>query len=118
MPPAAIHTDLAKGFIRAETVAYEDLVTLGSMAEARKARPAPLRGQDLPGPRRGRARDPVLALSQFEAGSVGSKSAMTALNALPSSSPVVVVVVIVVVLVGVGQLDLELGRGSSRSPRC
>ena len=34
---AAIHTDLAKGFIRAETVAYEDLVTLGSMAEARKA---------------------------------------------------------------------------------
>ena len=34
---AAIHTDLAKGFIRAETVAYEDLVRLGSMAEARKA---------------------------------------------------------------------------------
>ncbi len=34
---AAIHTDLAKGFIRAETVAYEDLVALGSMAEARKA---------------------------------------------------------------------------------
>lgn len=33
----AIHTDLAKGFIRAETVAYEDLVNLGSMAEARKA---------------------------------------------------------------------------------
>jgi GTP-binding protein YchF len=32
-----IHTDLAKGFIRAETVAYEDLVRLGSMAEARKA---------------------------------------------------------------------------------
>ncbi len=33
---AAIHTDLAKGFIRAETVHYEDLVVLGSMAEARK----------------------------------------------------------------------------------
>ena len=32
----AIHTDLASGFIRAETVAYEDLITLGSMAEARK----------------------------------------------------------------------------------
>jgi GTP-binding protein YchF len=32
----AIHTDLAKGFIRAETVAYEDLLKLGSMAEARK----------------------------------------------------------------------------------
>src|SRR5262245_21136116 len=33
----AIHTDLARGFIRAETVAYEDLLTLGSMAEAKKA---------------------------------------------------------------------------------
>ena len=34
---AAIHTDLAKGFIRAETVSYEDLLALGSTAEARKA---------------------------------------------------------------------------------
>jgi GTP-binding protein YchF len=33
----AIHSDLAKGFIRAETVAYEDLLQLGSTAEARKA---------------------------------------------------------------------------------
>jgi GTP-binding protein YchF len=35
-PEAAgeIHTDLQKGFIRAEVVAYEDLVTLGGMAEA------------------------------------------------------------------------------------
>jgi ribosome-binding ATPase YchF (GTP1/OBG family) len=33
---AAIHTDLAKGFIRAETVQYEDLVVLGAMAEARR----------------------------------------------------------------------------------
>jgi len=33
----AIHTDLAKGFIRAETVAYDDLLALGSMAEAKKA---------------------------------------------------------------------------------
>jgi GTP-binding protein YchF len=32
----AIHTDLAKGFIRAETVPYEDLLALGSTAEARK----------------------------------------------------------------------------------
>jgi len=32
----AIHTDLAKGFIRAETVGYEDLLVLGSMAEAKK----------------------------------------------------------------------------------
>jgi GTP-binding protein YchF len=33
----AIHTDLAKGFIRAETVSYDDLLALGSIAEARKA---------------------------------------------------------------------------------
>jgi len=33
---AAIHTDLAKGFIRAEVVAYDDLVSLGSTAEARR----------------------------------------------------------------------------------
>jgi len=32
----AIHTDLARGFIRAETVPYEDLVALRSTAEARK----------------------------------------------------------------------------------
>jgi hypothetical protein len=33
---AAIHTDLARGFIRAEVVLCEDLLTLGSMAEARR----------------------------------------------------------------------------------
>lgn len=33
---AAIHTDLARGFIRAEIVDYEDLIKLGSFAEARK----------------------------------------------------------------------------------
>jgi GTP-binding protein YchF len=32
----AIHTDLARGFIRAEVVAYEDLLHLKTMAEARK----------------------------------------------------------------------------------
>ena len=32
-----IHTDLAKGFIRAETVHYDDLLAFGSTAEARKA---------------------------------------------------------------------------------
>ncbi|NUM48802.1 MAG: redox-regulated ATPase YchF [Anaerolineales bacterium] len=31
----AIHSDLQKGFIRAEVVSYEDLITLGGMAEAR-----------------------------------------------------------------------------------
>ncbi len=34
---AAIHTDLAKGFIRAETVAYDDLIELGGLAQARTA---------------------------------------------------------------------------------
>ena len=33
---AAIHSDLARGFIRAEVVPYADLIELGSMAEARK----------------------------------------------------------------------------------
>lgn len=33
----SIHSDLAKGFIRAETVHYDDLMTLGSMAEVRNA---------------------------------------------------------------------------------
>jgi ribosome-binding ATPase len=32
----AIHTDLARGFIRAEVVAMEDILALGSMAEARR----------------------------------------------------------------------------------
>lgn len=34
---ATIHTDLAKGFIRAEVVAYTDLIELGNMAHARSA---------------------------------------------------------------------------------
>jgi ribosome-binding ATPase len=32
----AIHTDLAKGFIRAETIAYEDLLAAGSMTDAKR----------------------------------------------------------------------------------
>ena len=28
--------DLARGFIRAETISYEDLLAMGSMAEARR----------------------------------------------------------------------------------
>lgn len=34
---AAIHSDLAKGFIRAETVAYDDLIELGGLSQARNA---------------------------------------------------------------------------------
>jgi ribosome-binding ATPase len=33
---AAIHSDLARGFIRAEVVTYDDLIACGSLAEARK----------------------------------------------------------------------------------
>ena len=58
----AIHTDLAKGFIRAETVAYEDLLDARLDGRGAEGRPAPLRGQDLPGPRRRRRRDPLQPL--------------------------------------------------------
>jgi len=30
-----IHTDIARGFVRAEVVAYDDLITLGSMVECK-----------------------------------------------------------------------------------
>ncbi len=33
----AIHSDLARGFIRAEVIAYEELIALGSLVEARRA---------------------------------------------------------------------------------
>jgi len=47
-PEAAgeIHTDLQKGFIRAEVVAYDDLVTLGGMAEARAKGKLRLEGKE------------------------------------------------------------------------
>ena len=42
----AIHSDLARGFIRAEVVAYTDLIAAGSMAEAKKAAALRLEGKD------------------------------------------------------------------------
>jgi GTP-binding protein YchF len=47
-PAAAgvIHSDLQKGFIRAETIAYADLMALGSMAEARKHGKLRLEGKE------------------------------------------------------------------------
>jgi GTP-binding protein YchF len=45
---AAIHTDLAKGFIRAEVVAYEDLLETGSMAGARAVGKLRLEGKQYP----------------------------------------------------------------------
>lgn len=41
-----IHTDLQKGFIRAETIAYADLMAAGSMAEARKHGKLRLEGKE------------------------------------------------------------------------
>jgi ribosome-binding ATPase YchF (GTP1/OBG family) len=42
----AIHSDLQKGFIRAEVVSYTDLVALGGMAEARSKGKLRLEGRD------------------------------------------------------------------------
>ena len=42
----SIHTDLARGFIRAEVVSYSDLMAGGSMAAARKAGQVHLEGKD------------------------------------------------------------------------
>lgn len=41
-----IHSDLQKGFIRAETIAYDDLINAGSMAEARKQGKLRLEGKE------------------------------------------------------------------------
>jgi ribosome-binding ATPase YchF (GTP1/OBG family) len=47
-PEAAgeIHTDLQRGFIRAEVVSYDDLVSLGGMAEARARGKLRLEGKE------------------------------------------------------------------------
>jgi ribosome-binding ATPase YchF (GTP1/OBG family) len=42
----AIHTDLQKGFIRAEVVGYRDLVTLGGLPEARAKGKLRLEGKE------------------------------------------------------------------------
>ena len=42
----AIHSDLQKGFIRAEVISYEDLIELGSLSEARKHGKLRLEGKD------------------------------------------------------------------------
>ncbi len=49
-PEAAgvIHSDLQKGFIRAEVIAYNDLIELGSMAEAKAKGKLRLEGKEYP----------------------------------------------------------------------
>jgi len=44
----AIHTDLQRGFVRAEVVAYEDLISLGSMNEAKAKGKLRLEGKEYP----------------------------------------------------------------------
>ena len=41
-----IHSDFEKGFIRAETVSYDDLVKYGSMSAAKEAGKVRLEGKD------------------------------------------------------------------------
>ncbi|MGC9395687.1 MAG: redox-regulated ATPase YchF [Anaerolineae bacterium] len=41
-----VHTDLARGFIRAEVIAYDDLIAEGTMAAARKTGKVHLEGKD------------------------------------------------------------------------
>ncbi|MDE1455209.1 DUF933 domain-containing protein, partial [Bacillus paralicheniformis] len=41
-----IHTDFERGFIRAETVAYDDLLEAGSMASAKEAGKVRLEGKE------------------------------------------------------------------------
>jgi len=41
-----IHSDFERGFIRAETVAYEDLLAAGNMTAAREAGKVRLEGKD------------------------------------------------------------------------
>ena len=43
-----IHTDLQRGFVRAEVVAYEDLTALGGMNEAKAKGKLRLEGKDYP----------------------------------------------------------------------
>lgn len=44
----AIHTDLEKGFIRAEVVAYDDFITVGSLASCRQNGTLRLEGKEYP----------------------------------------------------------------------
>ncbi len=49
-PEAAgvVHTDMQKGFIRAEVIAYQDMISLGNMAEVRAHGKLRLEGKTYP----------------------------------------------------------------------
>ncbi len=54
-----IHSDLQRGFIRAEVIHWDELVELGSWAAAKSAGRIRLEGKDYEVARRRRARDPI-----------------------------------------------------------
>ena len=59
-----IHTDLERGFIRAEVIQWDELLELGSWTKAKEVGQAPRRGQGLRRPGRRRPRDPLQRLTQ------------------------------------------------------
>ena len=67
-PEAAgvIHTDFQRGFIKAEIVSYDDLLSAGTLLKASRGRPGPDRGQGLR--HAGRRRGGVSALLNMERG--------------------------------------------------
>ena len=54
-----IHSDLQRGFIRAEVIDWRELLEIGSWSKAREVGQAARRRQGLRGPGRRRARDPL-----------------------------------------------------------
>ena len=73
---AAIHTDLAKGFIRAETVVLRRPAVARLDGRGAQGRPAALGREDLPDARRRRRRDPVqqVGIAGAARGSLGRRS--------------------------------------------
>ena len=66
-PQAAgvIHTDFEKGFIRAETIGFDDYIEFSGEAGAKEKGKMRLRGQRLCGARRGRVAFPVCDLDDL-----------------------------------------------------
>ena len=62
---ATIHSDIARGFIRAETITCSDLLEAGSHAEAARRGHAAARGQDLRDPGRRRPEHPLQRLESI-----------------------------------------------------
>ena len=76
-PEAAgvIHTDLERGFIRAEVIRWDELLEIGSWSKAQRAGQAARRGQGLRGAGRRRARDPLQRVAARSMRRVAPRSA-------------------------------------------